>query len=83
MAGEMAYIRKCYGVPARRGMRVDAYYRHGGAWHLALRGRITSAGHRLHLDGGGPYHPTYGLVYLGEDGSVLCDTRQEGEEVKI
>ena len=80
MAGGMAYIRTRYGVPAKRGMRVDAYYRHGGAWHLALRGRITSASHRLHLNGGGPYHPTYGLVYLDDEGNVLCDTRQESED---
>lgn len=73
----MEYVRKTYGVPAKRGMWVEVYFqRHRCGWTLAKRGRITSASHHLHIDGGGPYHPTYGMVYLDrEGGEILMDTR--------
>jgi len=72
----MEYIRNYYQVPAKRGMRVEVYFRRNGVWTLAVRGRITSASHRLHVNGGGGYHPRYGIVYLGDGGEVLCDTRE-------
>ena len=77
----MAYVRKTYGVPAKRGMKVEVYYRRRlnrdqpVVWHLAKRGRITSATHHLFIDGGGPYHPRHGVVYLDGDGGVLLDAR--------
>jgi hypothetical protein len=34
----------------------------------------------LYVSGGGPYHPTYGVVYLADDGeTVLLDTRSQTE----
>lgn len=82
----MQYVRDTYRVPAKRGRCVRVYYRpHGWGrlpvgdprrWVLAKEGRITSASHHLHIDGGGPYHPRYGVVYLDDDGeTVLLDTR--------
>lgn len=63
----MAYIRKWYGVPAKRGMRV----RYNGEGKLkAELGTITSACNlrlRIRLDGHKRsyiFHPTYGLEYL-------------------
>jgi hypothetical protein len=75
----MAYIRKYYKVPAKRGMTVEAYRKHHDGWQLAYRGRITSASCYVHIDGM-PFHPTWGLVYYDKDGSVLCDTRKVSEE---
>ena len=71
----MRYIRDMYKVPAKRGMLVHIYYKYGDAWSLAKMGRITSATHLLFVDGGGPYHPTQGVVYFDEDGKMICDTR--------
>jgi len=81
----MAWVRENYGVPAKRGMRVRVYFRPAGygrlspndpgRWVLACEGKITSASHYLHVDGL-PFHPTDGVVYLGEDGDVLLDTRE-------
>lgn len=78
----MQYVRDTYGVPAKRGRRVDVYFQRGNppVWTLAASGRITSASHHLHVDGAGPYHPTYGLVYLDDNGGVLLDTRSGGAE---
>ena len=81
----MKAVREYYGVPAKRGMWVEVYYLplgwgRGGAdvWRLAKRGRITSATHSLFIDGGGPYHPRYGVVYFEkEGGAVLLDTRED------
>ena len=71
----MEYIRKHYSVPAKRGRRVEVYYRDcDDRWRLAARGRISSASNFIHVDGT-PYHPTHGVVYLDDDGGVLLDTR--------
>lgn len=59
----MSYIRKYYGVPAKRGGRVE---------YFGVRGTIISArGHHLNvlLDGSKcamPFHPTWSLKYLDE-----------------
>lgn len=62
----MEYIRKSYGVPAKRGMRVRYTGHHSGP----KEGRITrSRGPYLLilLDGekfSKPYHPTWEIEYL-------------------
>lgn len=64
MAGGLAYIRKLYGVPARRGARVE---------YDGQRGVITGAinAHvRIRLDGETKsriYHPTWKIKYLPEE----------------
>lgn len=64
----MEYVRKTYGVPAKRGGRVE--YTGGGKVEL---GTITSArnGHvYIQLDGWSfakPFHPTWELRYLKGD----------------
>ena len=79
----MQRIRDTYRVPAKRGMRVEVYsqcYDRTSTrmrWELVLCGRITSASHHLHIDGGGPYHPRAVIVYFGDNGEVLCDTRED------
>jgi hypothetical protein len=71
--GAMAYIRKTYGVPAKRGMRARVVV---GA-RLYCEGRITSAdGGCIVIDGRYRYHCTWNVVYLNDDGSVLHDTRE-------
>lgn len=76
----MAYVREYYGVPAKRGRRVKAFYWCNGRWALAADGRITSASQRVHI-GGVPFHPTDNLVYFADDGlTVLLDTREHGAE---
>lgn len=65
----MSYIREYYGVPAKRGGRVEiASSKFGGA---LKRGTITSADHYVYvrIDGmkhSRPYHPT-DLTYLADD----------------
>lgn len=75
----MKYVRDRYGVPAKRGRKVEIYYRRGGRWQIAARGVITSASDYIHVrcgsSGGIPFHPARGVVYLNDDGSVLLDTR--------
>jgi hypothetical protein len=79
----MKYVRDTYGVPAKRGMLVEVYYQRRpwgegaavGDWLLAKRGRITSASSHIHVEGV-PYHPTDNVVYYGDDGEVLMDTRE-------
>lgn len=75
MSGEMASVRRNYGVPARRGTRV--IYRGYGepvAGHL-----ISSTGSHLYMrtDAGarfGPLHPTSRMDYGDErDYSAECD----------
>lgn len=62
----LSYIRKMYGVPARRGGRV--YYTHEGRY-----GTITSARNgrlRVRLDGDkrpGVFHPTWRIRYLDDE----------------
>ena len=82
----MQYIRDTYGVPAKRGMLVEAYYRRqpwGDAvpvdgWTLVKRGKITRATHYIFVDGV-PFHPTGNIVYYSDDGEVLMDTREVTE----
>jgi len=77
----MEYVRKTYNVPAKRGMRVEIYYRpygFSGRWRFVKAGRISSASHYIYVDSVS-YHPTHGIVYLDEDGTVILDTRK-GEE---
>ncbi len=61
--GQMAYIRKHYGVPAKRGGYINIHF-------MNMRGRILSAdngslwimtdrGKRVKI------HPTWGVEYLG------------------
>jgi len=65
----MAYIRKTYGVPARRGMRVT--YQPDTAGRAPWHGVITSAQGaylRIRRDGDtrtypAPFHPEWGLTY--------------------
>ena len=81
----MAYIRKTYGVPAKRGRVVEVWEwrrREGSTceWRCVRKGRITSSlGQYLRIDGDGPWHPTDGLVYLSESGEVLFDSRPKNE----
>jgi len=78
----LQYVRGMYGVPAEAGRRVEAYYNCGGEWHIALRGKLAAkATHYVWIEsdaGGtfGPFHPTYGMVYLDDEGAVLHDTRK-------
>jgi hypothetical protein len=73
----MEYIRETYGVPARRGAKVEAWEKVGGEWQRRVSGRISSAiGQYLRIDRSGLYHPTYGIVYLSDDGDVLFDSRK-------
>jgi hypothetical protein len=60
----MQYVRDTYGVPAKRGARVQVYTKDG----QVLRGTITRATHYVYvrIDGeryGWPYHPTE-LLYI-------------------
>jgi len=88
----MEWVREHYRVPAKRGRLVEVYYRPAGwgrlpqgdprRWRLAKRGRITSASCYIHVDGV-PFHPTAGVVYLDDDGSVLMDTRDDGRSMGV
>lgn len=70
----IAEIRKCRGVPAKRGMRV--YYKHEQRY-----GTIKSAqqGYLMILLDGDKcpltFHPTWELVYLDKDGSELWGSK--------
>lgn len=66
--GEMASLRRYYGVPAKRGGRVRFTWRN---WAGSREGTITSAeSHKLWIrfDGElrpkGPFHPTWEIEYL-------------------
>ncbi|GHE82587.1 hypothetical protein GCM10019059_44960 [Camelimonas fluminis] len=76
----MAWVRKYYGVPARRGGRVE----YTGGWKDKAKstlGTIRSAsGGRLNiqLDGekhASPFHPTYELRYLAA-AAIRADQRE-------
>lgn len=62
----MSYIRQTYGVPAKRGGRVEYKNSNG----RIMPGVITSARGpylRIRLDGDNyslPYHPTWNIKYL-------------------
>ena len=68
----LAYIRKAYGVPAKRGGRVE-YTGEGrsefgtiaGARGAHLSIRLDGVKHTL------PFHPTWKLKYLNADGSII------------
>ncbi|QQP96461.1 hypothetical protein [Lysobacter enzymogenes] len=67
----MAYIRLTYGVPAKRGMRVE--YMSGRDLELMEGVIVGSKGQhlRIRLDGNrhsGFFHPTYNLVYITPEG---------------
>lgn len=67
----MAYIRQTYGVPAKRGMRVE--YMSGRDYELMQGVIVGSRGAhlRIRLDGArhsGLFHPTYNLVYFTPEG---------------
>jgi len=65
----MQYIREAYGVPAKRGGRVE----YSGTGSRALQGTITGAkgAHlRIRLDGykhSHSFHPTWKLRYLEQE----------------
>lgn len=72
----MKYIRKTYGVPAKRGMFVEIYsdlYR--WRYQCVYRGYITSASNYIHVNGI-PFHPTKCVVYYDDKGNVIKDTRE-------
>jgi hypothetical protein len=72
----MKWVRDYYGVPAKRGMRIEAYYpQRDGSWRLAYEGKISSASNYIHVDGI-PFHPTWNIVYYDDDGNILKDTRE-------
>ena len=82
--GRMATVRATYNVPAKRGRKVRSWYKNDGHWSLALEGRITSScGGYLWINGIGPFHPTYGLEYLNDDGTCLLDTRDSHPSFRI
>ena len=61
----MEYVRKTYGVPAKRGGRVLYTGDHSGARY----GTITGASHRIRVRFDGfkfslPLHPTWMVEYL-------------------
>ena len=67
----MAYIRKRYGIPAKRGMTV--VYTHTNP---PLRGRITSADRYVNVRFDGlshsvPLHPTWRILYLDDNGDTI------------
>lgn len=71
----MESIRKMYGVPAKRGMRV--FYTHNECY-----GTIKSSSGsylKIQLDGEkrvGNYHPTWKLEYLNSDGEVIYSSEK-------
>lgn len=77
----MKWIRSQYGVPAKRGGRVEYTPCEGSTDKTGRFGTITgtSGPHLLiRLDGekhARPYHPTWQLRYLTEAGRALKDKR--------
>lgn len=65
MAGEMAFVRKYYRVPAKRGVRVLYTGDGRGEYGTILSARGGRL--RIRLDGmkhAHPFHPTWELQYL-------------------
>lgn len=61
----MAWVRKSYGVPAKRGGRVE--YTGNGKSEFGTIIGVAGAHLRIRLDGAGrslPFHPTWKLRYL-------------------
>ena len=84
----MKYIRDTYGVPARRGARVE--YQSDKVGRQPRRGTITSADGaylRIRFDGDrrtypAPFHPQWGITYvdqepLGEEFEAVWDANRE------
>lgn len=65
----MKYVRDTYGVPAKRGRRFIYVWPDGDRQEFT----ITSAKGGYIRSGPRTFHPTYGIVYLNDDGSVLMD----------
>ncbi len=64
----LSFIRKSYGVPARRGGRVE--YTGNGKPELGTITGASGAHLRIRLDGlqqSSPFHPTWKLRYLPEE----------------
>lgn len=81
----MKYIRDYYNVPAKKGMRIQAFFKkhvnnETFKWVFAFEGKITSASHYIHCNGI-PFHPTEGIVYYSDDGHILLDTRENSNEL--
>lgn len=77
MSGEMASIRRCYGVPAYRGREVVF----SGLKHPIAARIISSTGSHLYLRDAngrrvGPLHPTWAMDYGdGRDYGAEMDAR--------
>jgi len=67
------YVRKMYGVPARVGMQVKI----GGKKGIIKRGSnyisVLMEGEKSLKN----YHPTAGVTYFNEDGTVAMTTMEE------
>jgi hypothetical protein len=71
----MEYIRKNYGVPAKRGMRVRSTDPNHGQHREGVIVGSTGARLRVWMDGEDCslyFHPTSHLTYLNPDGSVAA-----------
>ena len=92
MKGGMEWIRKTYNVPAKRGRKVCVWnWRWPHRWEVAFEGTITSAcrgGPYLWIRNNkeakttGPFHPTFGIEYLNDDGSTLLDARTRHDTLR-
>ena len=70
MAAE--YVRRHYGVPAKRGMRVITCSGPGRVTSFdgqCVRVLLDDIGYARH---GLPFHPTWQMTYLDADGKVLA-----------
>jgi len=64
-------VRKVYGVPAKRGMRVIAKGKEGIITGASCSGYILVRINGLMLSR--PYHPTWHMKYFDDDGSLLAE----------
>lgn len=70
MMTNLEYIRKTYGVPAKRGMKVIADGKEG-----IITG-VSGAYLLIKVDGARfsrPYHPTWHMKYFDDDGKLLAE----------
>ena len=85
MAGNMERIRKWYGVPARRGMRV--VYTGSGKRELGTIRSARDCRLNIQLDGYKhtmPFHPTWELEYLPwTEREVLTPQRQQAQPARV
>lgn len=65
----MAYIRKTYGVPCKRGNQIRSWYgsRETGFRQFSHFGKITSASNHVHTRDA-QYHPTHLVEYADAQG---------------